>query len=294
MLTRTATNHGLILLYHFVSDEGPEVLSKTVHIISPSTLENHLSAIGKAFRFVTLETFSATQDKSGLAAVTFDDGYRNVITNALPLMERLEIPFTLFLNPVTFSGRWNWRDKVRFVIAHDLVDDFRSSFDLKSPDGRFYRDSKHPGNNSAMVDNALDQFIGSREIDIYGEYPYARIPDFPTEHPLVCFGNHSFSHYVLSSLGNEIQHQEIADGAAAMREICGGGNGIFSVPFGGDCDLNPATREIAGALGYHTLLMSRQKLQPGHASGNGLQILERFMPRSDDIEQELGRCMAVT
>lgn len=282
-----ARNTGVILLYHSVMKKTPKALGKTLHNVTDQQLKKHLMDLSGYFKFVPLDEFSQADSKAGLASITFDDGYKSVLENALPVLELLDFPFTVFLNPLTFENRWNWRDKVRHLIHHDQVDDFLETCDLAFTDGRFYRFSKNPANNSADLDSAIDRFLAGQAIDIYDQYPYLS-KNHLIDCPLVSYGNHSLNHYVLSSLGDQQQVQEIR---VAQHNIENNRklklSRCFSAPFGGTRDINSTTLNIIRDLSYQSLLMSRQQLQPQQSLVNKVQILERFMPRSDNIIDEI-------
>lgn len=288
-------HNGLILLYHFIDQRTPDGLLNTLHNISPTTLHRHIERLSAYFEFVSLRTFSRAHSKQGLATITFDDGYKNVIQNALPILESFGYPATLFLNPITFSKRWNWRDKIRYLIHHQLTEKFSDQYTFNHKSGRFYRYSKHPQNNSALLDRTLDDFLESHRsdygtpYDLYGDYPYLQASDLLT-HPLISYGNHSQNHYLLSSLTDQQQAEEIEHAHQGLQNMpdltlseC------FSAPFGGDDDINSSTYELTKACGYKSLLMSRQSIQPAQSLMRKIQILERFMPKSDDIIGELTR-----
>ena len=287
-----ARNNGLILLYHYINNDVPDTFNGTLHNTTPTVLQRHIEDLSCHFRFVSLQEFSQASSRRGLAAITFDDGYKNVIANALPVLESSGCPATLFLNPVTFFMKWNWRDKVRSVIFRNLVNEFAELFSFNNRTGRFYRYSKHPENNSESIDRALDSFL-KNDVDnfchdLYGEYPYLQKHDLPAGHELISYGNHSQNHYVLSSLSNQQQRVEIESARKHLCEIsdiCL--SECFSAPFGGDTDINSKTCELVIESGYKSMLMSRQKFQPGQPGIDKLQVLERFMPRAEDIIEEL-------
>ena len=289
-LTNKSISHenGLILLYHSITDELPASLEKNLHNIRPHVFERHLRALSEYFEFVSLDEYSKAASKTGLATITFDDGYKNVFKQALPILQSLNYPFCLFINPITFEGNFNWRDKVRYLIEQELVDDFLSMNQLKYSQGRFYRFSKNPQNNSARLDVALDDYLSGHKIDIYIDYPYLKKEDLLINHPLISYGNHSYNHYVLASLDRKQQYNEINRAQQALSQIrrlqvsrC------FSAPFGGTQDVNESTFQIIEKLGMDTVLMSRQRLQSDVLWSGNTQVLERFMPRSDDIFSEL-------
>lgn len=287
-----AENHGVILLYHSVMPHAPKVPVRTVHNVTVQQLRQHLLDLSDFFEFVSLDEFSKARSKAGLACVTFDDGYSNVFENAMPVMQSMNCPFTVFLNPVTFGRRWNWRDKIRHLIHHQLVDEFLEYYPMAFTDGRFYRYSKHPANNSADLDRALDLFLSGSRIDLYGDYPYVS-HDALVQNPLVSYGNHSLNHYVLSSLDEQQQYQEISIAHKLLSKISGLKiSGCFSAPFGGSGDINSVTLDIIESAGYHSILMSRQCLQPEQSETFKVQVLERFMPRSDHLLIELASTCA--
>jgi peptidoglycan/xylan/chitin deacetylase (PgdA/CDA1 family) len=73
------------------------------YAISPERFEGHMRALaGKGLRAVSVESLSAwLDDGAPLAAgefvLTFDDGFRDVRLHALPVLERMRWPFTVFL-----------------------------------------------------------------------------------------------------------------------------------------------------------------------------------------------------
>ena len=76
----TAAHNGLVLLYHSV---GPAALPDSIHHVDTKVLDQHLSEVGRFFTFVSLEEYANRKDRAGLCAVTFDDGYRNVMELSL-------------------------------------------------------------------------------------------------------------------------------------------------------------------------------------------------------------------
>ena len=94
----------LIIGYHRVVDEFRKHADTSMApmLISLETLERQLDWLGRKFTFVSLAE-AAQQASRGeisgkpLAAVTFDDGYRDVYEYAFPLLKRKGIPSALFV-----------------------------------------------------------------------------------------------------------------------------------------------------------------------------------------------------
>jgi peptidoglycan/xylan/chitin deacetylase (PgdA/CDA1 family) len=91
-----------ILMYHRVSEEFPSVVSPTINV-TPARLREQLSGLlTRGFTPWTLERLIAASDAgeqipAKVFAVTFDDGFANNLTAALPILESLSVPATLFL-----------------------------------------------------------------------------------------------------------------------------------------------------------------------------------------------------
>ena len=284
-----ATNYGLVLLYHSVGPANPGNPPDSVHHVDTETLDGHLRDIGRYFTFVSLDEYARSDHKNGLCAVTFDDGYRNILETAAPVLDSHGIRGTLFMNAVTLAGGWNWRDKVRAIIVNGKVDAFYQAWGENQGNQRFYRHSKTPEVNSEELDRRMDDFLSAYGIDVhsvYGDYPYLTERDLHTDLPLD-LGNHSARHYLLSSLGADQQQQEIVRGHSALAAFDLDISSCFSVPFGGTDDINEHTLPLVREAGYESVLMSRQRLQSGLVISSGLQVLERFMPRSVDICSEI-------
>jgi peptidoglycan/xylan/chitin deacetylase (PgdA/CDA1 family) len=91
-------------------------------LISTAMFERHLDAIGRHFRFVDVdEVGQAVQNgvpfDEPVAAVTFDDGYRDIYENAMPILRRKGIPAAAFV-VTDLVGRpaWQMHDKLYRLI----------------------------------------------------------------------------------------------------------------------------------------------------------------------------------
>lgn len=88
----------VVLCYHAVSETWPADLS-----VTPEALESQVAGLlRRGYRGVTFA--DAVHDGSGRRfAVTFDDAYRSVHRRALPILDRLGVPATLFV-PTAYVG----------------------------------------------------------------------------------------------------------------------------------------------------------------------------------------------
>jgi len=87
-----------VLLYHRVASlsHDPTMLS-----INPDTFEEHIKYINRRYSPIPLTELIKRIDskilKGDEICVTFDDGYRDNLTNALPILEKYSTPATIFI-----------------------------------------------------------------------------------------------------------------------------------------------------------------------------------------------------
>jgi peptidoglycan/xylan/chitin deacetylase (PgdA/CDA1 family) len=91
--------------------------------ISPGRFEAHMRWLSRRRkRVVTLRSTLSANSGEDLIAITFDDGYRDNLTVALPILERYQLPMTLFV-AAGFIGEEGYlaADDLRIMASHPLV-----------------------------------------------------------------------------------------------------------------------------------------------------------------------------
>ena len=97
-LAGAASDHGVILLYHHVSESTPPSTS-----VSPARFQEHLDYLQKNdYRVLPLQDLlqallSGKSVPDRAVAITFDDAYISVYSEAAPRLHRLGWPFTVFV-----------------------------------------------------------------------------------------------------------------------------------------------------------------------------------------------------
>jgi len=84
-------------MYHRVADHA----EYDQLVVSPDRFAAHMAYLAREHRIVSLgEALTLLEDERSIfpcVAVTFDDGYLDNLTNALPILERYAIPATIFI-----------------------------------------------------------------------------------------------------------------------------------------------------------------------------------------------------
>jgi peptidoglycan/xylan/chitin deacetylase (PgdA/CDA1 family) len=115
----------LVLAYHRMVEDYETAARGDMPsmLISTAMFERHIDWIGRHFRFVDLDQVGA-HERSGarfrepVAAITFDDGYRDVYELAAPILKRKGIPAAVFV-VTDLVGRpfWQVHDRLYHLVS---------------------------------------------------------------------------------------------------------------------------------------------------------------------------------
>jgi peptidoglycan/xylan/chitin deacetylase (PgdA/CDA1 family) len=127
----------LIIGYHRVVEDFAYSAKTSIPsmLVSLRMLEQHLDWIGQRFRFISLDEAGARLEgrdsrKDPVAAITFDDGYRDFYDHALPLLKRKGIPAAVFVvTDLVGAGRVQIHDKLYLLLARR----FKPNRGVKTP-----------------------------------------------------------------------------------------------------------------------------------------------------------------
>jgi peptidoglycan/xylan/chitin deacetylase (PgdA/CDA1 family) len=283
-----------ILLYHFVSDERND-FTLSGHTVAAADFRAQLEYLAGRYTIVRLGECAGLADagagrKGPFAAVCFDDGYRCILEEAYPVLQAMRIPAMMFVNPPVLGNRdLLWRDKIRYLIRNGLKEEFVAF--LRSRRGRynfrtlgklgFYKWSKNP---KALKDMAIQQ-----DVDLFfvrKGFDAAEIASrnrlFMEENDVALrefleFGNHTWSHPILTLLTGAEQKAEIGrcHDYLKTRGIAPAGLALPFSPF------NKRTTSLCREIGYSYMLTVYEEsnfLGPGKKEAP-LILHRRMAPR---------------
>lgn len=199
---KTELNSNLVVLqYHHVADDTPAVTS-----IKPDEFIEHLNYLADN-QFNVVDLPSALQkikagktlaDKS--VAITFDDGYLNLLDVALPELEKRGWPATIFVNPgllkkhtshyLSWQQLKTWQNKKMTIANHGWQHDYwvRQPDDMK--DSQWQAQIK---SSILSTEKAITKQLGSSPKLVafpYGEYD-TWLTDWLSDNNLIGFGQQS-------------------------------------------------------------------------------------------------------
>ena len=116
-LLERALGRGGIIAYHGVRETS---LLPSTHV-TPLALQSHLEFLAREYEVIALEEYvrrrSGGKSLRGCVAVTFDDAYTGVLRYALPLLQRLRLPATIFVATGFCRQQRFWWDRFEWVLG---------------------------------------------------------------------------------------------------------------------------------------------------------------------------------
>jgi peptidoglycan/xylan/chitin deacetylase (PgdA/CDA1 family) len=157
-----------VLMYHRVGEVPDQQAAR--YAITPDGFASHMQALARAgYHAIDIETFMAWLDgggelPDGAFLLTFDDGFRGVRDHALPLLEKLEWPFTVFLVSDLIGAEDAWvKAASPLCVTYPLLnaDEIR---DMQLKGCSFHSHTRNHADLPTLNDAELaDQLAGSRQ-----------------------------------------------------------------------------------------------------------------------------------
>jgi len=245
-----------ILVYHRFPKDRSHLIAQCEHIrrhYQPVSMRQVAEALG-----------SRAPLPHNAIAITVDDGFRDFLLHAHPVLSNYEIPATVFV-VTDFIDRcsWPWFSQIEYMIERISA---RSLQFL----GREFAIGGDRMRAAVKVTEALKRlpnFARIGQLEVLRRLLGVELPECPPPEyePLnwddvralaaegVEFGAHTRTHPVLSSLSDRAElHQEIAGSKQRLDEQLGYPTLHFCYPFGTWSDFNDQTVAIIRRTGFAT------------------------------------------
>ncbi len=298
-------SRALVLGYHRVADEAEDPFALCV---SPARFAEQLDVLRRRARPMPLgqllRAFRDGHPPKRAVAVTFDDGYADLLEMATPLLERHEVPATCFVVTGALGQRFWWDMLARFV-----RDGVRRGRTLRLPlsrgEVRWESSGEAPGEWSAPERRApshatllprlyrllralddggrrralctLEEWSGSDDRDA----PAARALDADelralVSHSIWSAGTHTHTHPDLATLDASARRSEIEGSKHRLEWLLGRQVEGFAYPFG---SASSAVADQVRAAGFRWACISENDVLRG---GTDPFHVPRFWPGDRD------------
>ena len=287
LLSPLTGGRGVIFTLHSVRPaEAPKGFAPNAHLtVTPEFLDRTIRQIrASGLEIVSLETAVTRMrepdyDGKRFAALTFDDGYRDNLIHALPVLKRHSAPFTIFVTS-GFADRsseiW-WEALERIVATADEVEvpvgasmrrfSARSDADKEKVFCHLLHwFTRELGEDSQRLE--LRRLATIHGIDLPGLaeeliLSWDELREMLRD-PLFSVGAHTHDHYALARLTRERMRRDVAKGLERLEQELGVRPCVFAYPYGYEAAVNVQSMEVIRELGFSAAVTTRPGvLSPG-------------------------------
>ena len=244
--------------------------------LSPNRLDNALKVLKKKYKFIALGTavdmlMGNKPIEPHCMVLTFDDGYRNNLTHALPVLVKYGVPATIFLSTGHITRREPfWYDRMDYAIQHLRKDHV---IHIESKEIRFFRNDrkalatafkdlrytlKDSPDNYASTLHKIHEIVVDLEThaekklsDIFEIDPWTSLMTWDevkrATQKNVTFGSHTVDHLLLGKLEEHIIREQLLLSKESIENHTGIPCPFLCYPSG---NFSPQAMNIAGQCGY--------------------------------------------
>lgn len=275
LLGRLASGAGTILTFHRVRPAPGADFAPNAHLeVTPEFLGDLIDwAKNDGLDIVTLD--EAKRRLSGgshrrFLVLTFDDGYRDNLEFALPVLRARNCPFTIYVATGFIERRANpWWMTLEAILAQirtiELPDFSRTSLPANTLAEKraafafvstWLQDISETNQRSAI--DRLAEYYGVRVRALLDEafLDWTELKQI-AEDPLATIGAHTDGHFALAKLDAATASHEIELGADLLERHLGVRPQHFCYPYGFDAAAGPREHEMVRRLGFSTGVLTK-------------------------------------
>jgi len=271
----------MVLIYHRVADDQ---IDRNLLAVSPENFAEHLKFLAENFRVIPLRKFMSELNNGvlipGTVSLTFDDGYLDNLTNAVPLLEEYNLHATIFVTTgMVGSFHEFWWDAMERIFLADFEKPLPKRIVFEDQQGvekgwptvsRAERLRAHDEICAILRNNSVS------EINSFLEriFVWAGADCLPRKSHLVVnqdqlrslasssvieIGAHTVNHSRLSTLPFDEQQKEIFESKRQLELMINKPVTIFSYPYGAGSDFSAETTRIVKNCGFEFGIANIQK-----------------------------------
>ncbi len=276
-----------ILIYHRVL---PDYDPMRPTEITAEAFEKQMSLLSRLFNVIPLSTAITQLQQNSLppqaVCITFDDGYADNYTTALPILKKYDFNATFFIASGFLDGGCMWND----TIIETMRSAPTNQLELKKInfDNVSLTSINQRHNAAQQLISKLKYLPHSQRTDFVEQIVDAAKVSVPNNLMLsteelrklsdsgMTIGGHTVSHPILTSLTDGEVEKEIVDGKQRLEAIIGSPIKLFAYPNGmPGQDFNLNHSEIVKTAGFDAAVSTQWGVSTGKTN---LYQLPRFTP----------------
>ena len=242
---------GLVFMLHHITGKDSRRIPTNEDLkVSPEFLEKIiLKYKAKGFDFISLDQLNNDIIKSDIiperpfVAFTIDDGYLDNYTKALPVFERQQVPFAIFVAADFIEKKAIlWWDSIEdMIMTHkSIVTSDGKRYSCESYQDRWntfrYLRERILNLDQKDLEHELKEMFSNYEIDWYEPIrkkgmSWEHVISL-ANHPLCTIGGHTMSHPALSKLNMDEALCEISEGRKIIEQKISQPVSYFAYPYG--------------------------------------------------------------
>ena len=264
---------GLVYMLHHITEKNLKGIPTNEDLkVSPSFLDKIIIKYKEqGFDFISLDELSEmiSSDKNPerpFISFTIDDGYLDNYTQALPVFERHQIPFAIFV-ATDFIDRKAilWWDILEELVQENDYILFKGNkykcqtFQEKWDVFRILRE-KILNFDQTKLEILLKDSFSSYDIDwlepIRREaMSWEQVKEI-SQHPLCTIGGHTVSHLALNQLSDDVFRREISEGIMKLHDATGMPICHFAYPYGSPNEIGDREYNLISEFNFKTVFTS--------------------------------------
>lgn len=283
-----------ILNYHrVVADSYPpdqfQVMGSLA--VTADRFEQQLAYLADSYECIhlgeVLHNLRLLQSGPPKVALTFDDGYLDNLQHALPLLEKFQVPATIFVTTGFIESNrcpW-WYALEQIAAAASMLSLSWNGNDYELSTGT-HKEKCHAvyqlhalfkslsiEDQNACIDR-LCEGIGDHTLMAPEMLSWEQVAQLAA-HPLITIGAHTVNHPVLANEEEEVMRYEIARSKHVLEERLERSVGLFAYPYGRETDAGPREYRAAAEAGFDAAFTTICR-QVAHADAGRAMALPRM------------------
>jgi peptidoglycan/xylan/chitin deacetylase (PgdA/CDA1 family) len=252
----------LVLKYHRVNDDADAFFPAQ----ATEVFQRHMAFIARTYLVLPIEELVERMNRGALPrnglAITFDDGYRDNLTHAAPVLARYGLPATIFIASGFVGGKVvPWFDRVAQAFKATRVAAYRTPWGeevgLGTTEDRIAGLGRVLEHMKRLSDDDLRSLVERVwvELGVTGEGAFKNLMlSWDDVHALgglgFRIGAHTVTHPILSRVSRGRVEAEVRDSRAMIAAACGRPPLAFAYPNGGSADYTEMVGRVVREAGF--------------------------------------------